>query len=263
MHNDVARCQALADELATCALHGVTLLDAVCHLRTACDTFETANRAVVQELERFREAAEQAFQLCHQTYCTLWLRMYAVLGDDSATRQRNAASVPIDPACALNLADWQPTLTLYNDNETLFKFAPSELLQRPGVAVAVDAIEQYYDTQCDAIETFQTQYTALVTRSTELRLHGLRAMQQAVRVTEVARLFGDAGSLLTVALAQLRVTVEDIYSRRHTEAQNCHTMVTNCQAKFNCCARLKDTMLRPYYLSRSRQPGGGHVAALF
>lgn len=262
MEADLARCQSLADELAFDSLFGDSLLECVCHLKQLCDVCVRQEAAMCAALRDFATRSEQTFQLCHTTYCTLYLKMYNAMGQGGGTAEATKLSaVPIDPNSALNLVQWnadEMRITLYNDNETLFKFAPSELAAKEGIATLVDDMEAYYDAQCDAIEDFYEAYTALVTRADHLKLDVLRVAQQTVQVKDVlTQLPSDAKTLaLAVALAQLRASAESASEARHQEAANCRQMVANASAKFNCCARLKDAMLRPYHLSQAHRCTG-------
>ena len=267
MQRELTRCQSLADELASQSLFGANLLETVCHLKVQCDVFTTRDIACDVQLQAFVTKTEEIYELCKTTYCTLYLRMYALLGKSNG-RLKNSG-VAIDPCSALNIVQWEEQIkvTLYNDNETLFKFATTELLQHEDIEQKTAELELYYTEQCAAIQRYFQLHRELLRHSTLLTLCGMQVAHQIARVKETLQMVqGDdddtALQPLSVALDQLTTTVETVYLRRRQQVINCQRMVDNCSAKFNCCARLKNTMLRPYYLSRAHCCGP-HVKPLF
>lgn len=271
MEKDQARVQSLADELASQSLFGATLLESICYLKMQCDKFATCDTTAVDTLQRFVATTEQMYELCKTTYCTLYLRMYALLGKNPGQLKHSA--VAIDPASALNIVQWeeQIKITLYNDNETLFKFATSELLTHEGIEEKTAALESYYNDQCATVQRYFQSHREMLNQSTLLTICGIQVAYQVTRVKETLKMMAgeDADTdddsttqPLAVALDQLTATVEEIYVKRRQQIINCQRMVDNTSAKFNCCARLKDTMLRPYYLSRAHRCGP-HIKPLF
>ena len=259
---ELTRCQQLGDELAADSLYGTGLLEQICHLRQACARFTADDDACADALEQFGQASDACFRRCAAVYAALYQRVYDAVGDGPRLR---AQSVPVDPACALNVVEPHPQILLYNDNETLYKFAPSAL---PCDEAALLELEAFYAQETQAMAAYYAQHRALLARAGRLILVGLQAALAATRVSEaLATLVADeppgaAAEALSTALDALVARIEHGYVRRRTQAANCAQQRDNASAKFNECARLKDQMLRPHYLTRAHA-WSDRVAPLF
>jgi hypothetical protein len=263
----LARCQALADELSGQSMAGTDLLDAVCHLKLQCLAHARHDAALQLALEQFVQASEQCYRQCRLVYQTLYARVFHALGGPPPTPE-TVETVEIDPACALSVVQVDVQLTLYNDNETLSKLAPSELTGLPQSAEQCEALEQYYDEQALGLERYEAQHEALLQRSSALTLHGLQTAQQVARCRDALHGLGlcaehEAVLALSVALDQLQASLADGVALRETQAANCAQQVDNACAKFLECGRLKEKLLRAYYLDRAHQRRTQNVAPLF
>jgi hypothetical protein len=222
--------------------------------------FARGDEAMGAELERFTESSEQTFRLCETAYTTLYLKMYLALEPPrrhSQTAKLKASGVPIDPASALNVVQSATLfITLYNDNETLSKFPPSELLAVPQIEEKVEDIERYYEGKCQAVATYHQSYEVLLAGVESLALAGLQVSQATYLVKECLPLFTDEETVtaLAVALDQFDNAIQGTMATRREEAHNCRLYRDNVSSKFNVVARLRENMLRTYYLSRLRRP---------
>jgi hypothetical protein len=261
----LTRCQALSDELSRHSLHGAALSESMCHLKMEAGRFARGDEAMGAELERFTESSEQTFRLCETAYTTIYLKMYLALEPPrrhSQTAKLKASGVPIDPASALNVVESgqgeEATLfiTLYNDNATLSKFPPSELLAVPQIEEKVEDIERYYEGKCQAVATYHQSYEVLLAGADSLALAGLQVSQATYLVKECLPLFTDEETVtaLAVALEQFDASTRGTVATRREEARNCRLYRDNVSSKFNVVARLRENMLRAYYLSRLRRP---------
>jgi len=255
----LGRCQAIVDELTRNSLHARGLIESMCLLKLEADLFQERNEALVREMDRFVEEFEVMCQLCRDTYTTLYLKMYTAL-DPPSTKSQNtklkASSVPIDPTSALNIVqnNVEMTIPLYNDNETLTKFPLSELSKVPQIVEKTASLESYYQAQCLTVHTYQESYARLVSASERLSLERMQVSQDIYQVREHLEVFSQpsmeqAVLALEVALDQLDASVGKCAKERCEEVGHCRLYRDNVSSKFNVAARLKENMLRTYYLS--------------
>jgi len=264
----LTRCQALADELGGQSMAGPDLLEAICHLKLYCHAHHERDTAMHQALEQFVRASEQCYSLCRTVYQQLYIRVFKALGGEPLDGAVD--SVEIDPTSALSLVQAGPVvqITLYNDNETLAKLAPSELLALPNAAEQCDALEEYYDEQALAVEQYERLYDALLQQAGHLQLHAMQVGQQVARCRQALEGLGlapehEAVLALSVALDQLDGAICQAVQSRVTQARNCELQVDNACAKFLECGRLKEKLLKSYYTGRARQYHPHHVLPLF
>lgn len=275
----LARSKALADALSGQSMTGPDLLDCICHLNAQYTRHQIRVSESRQSMDAMVRLTEQWFTRCVQIYTEISLRVYDMLGGldgDAAVRPNRAmtqATVDIDPACALSLIQAGPVIaTLYNDNATLAKWAPSELLPLPNAEAECEALEEYFDEQASAVEEYQLVYEALLRQygsaGGKNHVHSLELQQQVSRCIEAVRNLAlppqdESIHAITVALEMLQGVLTQQDEHRCRESKNSEEMIDNVCAKFLECARLKEKLLNSYYIERARQRRVTHLAPHF
>lgn len=160
------------------------------------------------------------------------------------------ASVPIEPCSALNTVDIDNIhIILYNDNESLMKYNPSELLS---LSEEISIVEAYYEKECREmsvlLESFQfvQEPARMSTEQSEKRERFLRKLRDMSEMEECSAELRDG--LLVVAK-----TLTAIEKEWYQVRVNIKPYVDNLLAKFTESTRLIDNLFRAYHLTLAKK----------
>lgn len=288
LYQALRECQAAVDEATRASLCAPSLAVTAARLKLECDQFAHRWRAAGRALDEFTAATETLFETCEQAYATLYLKMYQALGNGGgaggggggaegatgpAPAKLRTSGVAIEPASALNVVlsgaeemGWpggsaatitEPLIrvSLYNDNETLIKMPQSNLASGavPQADAVVIELERFFLQHCDTLQEYYLEYENLLSLPGPLSLLRLRLQQTALAMRGGCAAL-DASGGVVAALGRLCDQTDTLYLAREQACSDCRLMRDNASAKWLEAVRLKDNMLRAYYLTRLHQP---------
>jgi hypothetical protein len=228
---------------------GDLFLCQISQLKICYDKFISHHTALHQSLEQWVQQSVTLFQRCDTAYQTIFLSMYT-----SLERPRRAnepppvlkpTNVPIDAECALNIIDFDPDapFTLYNDNETLFKFPQSNLTKVRQIDARVKEIETYFEKECLVIHDHVNQ----VHCENYQLLEDVEAIMNDLPVNDIFDKF--------------IMSLHHISHLHGKEKENCALYSDNLMKKMLVVAQLKDNLFRAYYYTKSQKIS--HVRSVF
>lgn len=230
---------------------GDVFLCQISQLKLQYDQFIAHHTALHQSIEKWVNQSIALFQRCDVAYQTIFLMTYASMERPRRVNDPSPilkpANVPIDPESALNLIDFEQAMrmTLYNDNETLYKFPPSNLTKVKNIEARLAEIETFYANECLVIDEH---------------------LSQCRQIEENYQLLEDIEHLMS-ELPEIEVFDQFIMSLHHIshlhtkEKENCRLYADNLTAKMLVVSQLKDNLFRAFYYTKSQTIS--HVRSVF
>lgn len=272
----LAHCKGLADELASQSMTGPDLLDCVGHLKMQYSCYESYESSLQRAIDSFVTASETQFSRCVEVYRQISVRVYNMLGDGDngppVALDDASATVDIDPACALSVVQAGPEpvrVTLYNDNATLAKLAPSQLMLLPNATADCEELEEYYDQEAQRAEAHELLYNQLQRQCEQFTVQTLQLQQQVARCSQALAQLGlsplsnETVLVMGLRLDELMVALDEPAQRHTVQVTHCGRLVDIACAKFLECARHKEKLLNGYYTERARQRHQANLAPHF
>ena len=159
---------------------------------------------------------------------------------------RSFTSTPIDPSSALNVIEASNTsVLLYNDNETLFKYDSSALLDH---STEIGLVKSYYEKECGEVARLLAE-SSFIGEPSKMSQQQCQVRERFLReLRDLERYVG-----LELDLEKLVDTVTVIEKEWEQERNNAKPYVDILVAKFTESARLIDNLFRARDLTATRK----------
>jgi hypothetical protein len=206
-----------------------------------------------ESLAQWVEESVALFPQCTLLYQKIFMQLYSLLErprqSNESTPILKISSVPFDPQSALNITEYDTDIhiSIYNDNETLFKFPPSHLYNVKNVESTLSSIEDDYKKGCQSIYTHIDKYEILTAPNT---------MQEQIVIFEKIitqsidiKISDKLDELIDHYIQSLNIITET----HQQEKTNCLVYIDNLMAKMTCVSQLKDNLLRSYHYTKTQR----------